>query len=103
MDASRAAALFRRHAAAFFGVNAALTLINIYTGRPWWALWPLLAWGLAFAVHYLVLKVARTDERWVEERTEALRSRSYDRGHIESIEHRYRGKTTDKSPRAPTG
>lgn len=90
MDAERAARLFRRHAAAFAGVNALLTLVNLYTGRPWWALWPLLAWGLPFAIHYLMYKASRTDERWVEERTEALREKSYDRSHIENIQQRHR-------------
>jgi len=100
MDAKRAAVLLRRHAAVFAGVNAALSLINIHTGRPWWALWPLLAWGLALAVHYLVVKASNTDERWVDERTEALHSRSYDRSHIESIEQRYGENETDARPRA---
>ncbi len=101
MHASRAAVVFRGHATAYVGVNAALTLINVYTGRPWWAIWPLLAWGFAFAVHYLVYKTSQTDERWADERTEELRLRSYDRGHIESIEDRYRDKPPDETGSAP--
>ena len=85
----RARRLFRRHAIAFVAVNAALNAFNAVTGAPWWAFWPLAAWGLAFGVHYLVYKTRRVDPEWVEERTEDVRSKSYDRAHIDSIESRY--------------
>jgi hypothetical protein len=40
-------------------------------------------------VHYLIYKSKRVDERWVEERTEDVRSKSYDAAHIDSIQTRY--------------
>ena len=78
------------HLAAFCAVNSGLHALNFYTGRPWWALWPLLAWGVLLAVHYLVWRARTVDERWVEARTAELRLKSYDRGHIESIAERAR-------------
>jgi hypothetical protein len=81
--------LFRWHAIAFVAVNAALNAINLATGAPWWAFWPLAGWGLLFGLHYLVYKTRRVDPQWVEERTEDVRSKAYDRGHIDSIESRY--------------
>jgi hypothetical protein len=36
-------------------------------------------------VHYLVYKSRTVDERWVEERTEELHLKSYDRDHIQNI------------------
>jgi hypothetical protein len=79
---------FRWHAWGFAAVNLALTAVNIWTGRPWWALWPLLATGLAFGLHYLLFKAFTVDERWVEERVAELDSKSYDRSHIEDIRKR---------------
>ena len=40
-------------------------------------------------MHFLVHKALTSDERWVEERTEDLRSKSYDASHIDSIATRY--------------
>ncbi len=81
----RASRRFRLHAVAFWSVNAALQAANVATGGPWWAFWPLLVWGLAFGVHYFFYKAQRVDERWAEERTDDLRSKSYDRAHIDDI------------------
>jgi hypothetical protein len=36
-----------------------------------------------------VHKSRRVDQRWVDERTDDVRSKSYDRAHIDSIESRY--------------
>jgi hypothetical protein len=76
---------FRRHALVFLAVNALLHAINAYTGAPWWAFWPLVAWGMILLAHYLVYRARRVDERWVKERTEDVRSKSYDRAHIDAI------------------
>jgi hypothetical protein len=80
---------FRRHGIAFWSVNAALQIANFATGAPWWAFWPLIAWSLVFCVHYLVYKARRVDERWAEERTADVRSKSYDRAHMDNIGDRY--------------
>ena len=80
---------FRLHLWTFVLVNIALNAANALVGADWWAFWPLVVWGLVLAVHYLIFKAKRVDERWVEERTEDVRSKSYDRAHMDSIEKRY--------------
>ncbi|MEM7408265.1 MAG: 2TM domain-containing protein [Pseudomonadota bacterium] len=82
---------FKPHARLFWAVNAALTLINIATGAPWWALWPLVAWGLPFSVHFFIYKSLTVDESWTDDRIEELRWKSYDLGHVEDLEDRIRG------------
>jgi len=81
--------VFRLHLWAFVLVNLALNAVNWHVGGDWWAFWPLAAWGLALLVHYLLYKSKRVSERWVEERTDDVRSKSYDRAHIDSIGTRY--------------
>ena len=83
--ASPAARAFRWHLLAFVLGNAALTGVNVVTGAPWWAVWPLLVWGLAVTIHFLVYRAVTIDDAWVEERTVDLRLRSYDLGHIDTI------------------
>jgi hypothetical protein len=80
---------FRLHCWAFVFGNAALNTANWFVGDDWWAFWPLVGWGAVLVVHYLVYKSKRVDERWVEERTDDVRSKSYDRAHIDSIQTRY--------------
>jgi len=79
---------FRRHLLAFVVVNVLLTAVNVVMGAPWWAFWPLLAWALALMVHFLVYRAVTVDDAWVDERTQDLRSKSYDLGHIDSIRER---------------
>lgn len=77
--------MFRRHLAAFVLVNALLTAVNVYSGPPWWAFWPLVVWGAALMLHFLVHRARAVDERWAEERMLELRSKSYDASHINDI------------------
>jgi len=77
--------MFRRHLIAFLVVNVVLTGANIAMGPPWWAFWPLILWGLALLVHFLVDRASTVEESWVEERTLDLRSKSYDASHIGDI------------------
>lgn len=79
---------FRRHLLAFIVVNVLLTAANLVTGAPWWAFWPLFVWALALMVHFLFYRASTVDEAWVDERTQDLRSKSYDLGHIDSIRAR---------------
>lgn len=76
---------FRPHLLVYLLVNAALTAANVYTGTPWWAVWPLVVWGLLLMLHFLFHRAASVDDAWVEERTLDLRSKSYDMGHIDDI------------------
>jgi hypothetical protein len=80
---------FRHHAVAFVVVNALLHVANVFVGASWWAFWPLAGWSVILLAHYLVFRARRVDERWVEERTDDVRSKSYDRAHMDSIESRY--------------
>jgi 2TM domain len=84
---------FPLHFSIFLAVNAALLVVNAFTGGYWWAFWPLLATGFLVGVHYLFYKAVAVDERWVEERVEELNLKSYDRGHIEDLKARYDGKS----------
>ena len=85
--------MFRLHLWVFIVVNVALNITNAFVRDDyWWAFWPLVVWGIALAVHYLIYKSRRVSDRWVEERTDDLRSRSYDRAHIDSIETRFKDK-----------
>ena len=58
-----------------------------------WAFWPLAAWSCVFVAHYLLYKTATIDPEWVDERSQELNTRSYDRGHIETIAERNEMKT----------
>jgi hypothetical protein len=76
---------FRRHLYAYSLANGVLTAINIYTGSPWWAFWPLISWGLVLMIHYLIFRAATVDDAWVDERILDLRAKSYDQGHMDVI------------------
>ena len=81
------------HRALFIGLNVVLTVINIYGGAPWWAVWPLLVTGLIYTIHYLLYAALTVDDAWVEERAAELYDKSYDQGHIDSIASRYEMET----------
>jgi len=81
----RIARAFRPHLVAYLLVNAALTGFNVTMGAPWWAVWPLVLWGMLLMLHFLYYRATSVDEAWVEERTLDLRSKSYDMGHIDDI------------------
>jgi hypothetical protein len=81
--------VFRLHLGAFVVVNLALNAANWFAGGDWWAFWPLVVWGLVLGAHYLAYKSKRVDERWVKERTDDVRSKSYDRAHMDSIAARH--------------
>ncbi|MBE0624390.1 MAG: 2TM domain-containing protein [Burkholderiales bacterium] len=85
--AARAAAgrAYRRHLYAYVLGNCALSAVNVYTGSPWWAFWPLIAWGLVLMIHFLVFRAATVDDSWVDERVQDLRGKSYDLGHMDVI------------------
>lgn len=84
-ESTRAERAFLRHRLAFLLCNGALTVANVVTGSPWWAFWPLIAWGLALMLHFLFYRATTVEDAWVEERTQDLRAKSYDFAHIDSI------------------
>ena len=77
--------MFRLHLWVFVLVNLALNAANWLAGGDWWAFWPLVIWGLALGGHYLFYKSKRVNEQWVKERTDDVRSKSYDASHIDTI------------------
>jgi hypothetical protein len=80
---------YRWHLLAFLALNVCLSGVNVFLGGPWWAFWPLAITGFALAVHYFLYKAVAVDEGWVEERTQELNLKSYDRSHIEDLKSRY--------------
>jgi hypothetical protein len=76
---------FRRHAWAYAAAVVVLSIVNWFTGDPWWSFWPLAAWGPVLAGHYLFYKTRTVNAEWVEERTADVHSKSYDAGHIDRI------------------
>ena len=94
----RARVHYRRHRNAFLVVNGALHVINVYMGAPWWAFWPLFAWGVVFLAHFLYVRTITVDEAWVDERAEELRYKSYDLGHIRDIEERVEKRDSSVRP-----
>ena len=63
---------------------------DLFTGTGWWSFTPICGWGVVLAVHYFYVRAANVDDDWVRERTEDLRIRSYDLGHITDLEERVR-------------
>ncbi|HEX5091340.1 MAG TPA: 2TM domain-containing protein [Burkholderiales bacterium] len=92
---------FRSHLIAYLIVNGVLTAVNVVMGRPWWAFWPLILWGLALMLHFLVHRARTVDESWVEERTQDLRSKSYDASHIDDIREHPAPSLQDKARQPP--
>lgn len=89
------------HFGFFIVLNVALSLANVMTGRPWWAVWPLIISGFVLALHLFLYRATAVDEAWVESRITELNLKSYDRSHIEDIKERAEregyGRPRDKS------
>lgn len=100
----RLARTFKQHLVAYVALNVVLTGINIYTGAPWWAVWPLLIWGFLLMLHFLIYRATSVEDAWVEERMLDLRSKSYDMGHIDDIrKHPAPSIKDDKGGSPPSG
>jgi 2TM domain len=76
---------FRTHALIFVLANGALHVVNWFAGPSWWAFWPLVAWGAALGAHYMVYRARHSDAAWTKKRTDDVRSKSYDRAHMDAI------------------
>ena len=79
---------FRIHLRLYLVLGGGLTLIDLFTGAGWWSFTPVCGWGIVLAVHYCYVRAASVDDDWVRERTEDLRIRSYDLGHITDLKER---------------
>ena len=79
---------FRVHLRLYLLLCGGLTLANLSTGTGWWSFTPVCGWGIVLALHYFYVRAANVDDDWVRARTEDLRIRSYDLGHITDLEER---------------
>ena len=79
---------FRTHLLLYLVVCGGLTLVNLWTGAGWWSFAPVYGWAVLLAVHYFYVRAANVDDDWVRDRTEDLKVRSYDLGHIADLEER---------------
>ena len=79
---------FRIHLRLYLVLGGGLTLIDLFTGAGWWSFTPVCGWGIVLVVHYCYARAANVDDDWVRERTEDLRVRSYDLGHIIDLKER---------------
>jgi MFS family permease len=91
-----AVASFRAHFAVFLGAAVVILLLAAVTGWRW-IYWVAMVWGGLLLLHYLIYKTRTVDDRWVEERTEELHLKSYDRDHIDTIRSRLAGEDTPGS------
>jgi hypothetical protein len=87
--ARRMVRAFPWHARGFVVGNILLNGVNALVGGSWWAFWPLLVTAAVLAAHYFLYKTIAVDQRWVDERTQELNLKSYDRSHIEDLKSRY--------------
>lgn len=83
-----AVAGFRLHFAVYLAAGLGFLALAAATGWRWMS-WLMLVWGILLLVHYLVYKTRTVDERWVDQRTEELHLKSYDRDHIQNIRSRH--------------
>ena len=79
---------FRTHLRLYVVVCGGLTLVNLFTGAGWWSFTTVCGWGVLLAVHYFYVRAVNVNDDWVRDRTEDLKVRSYDLGHITDLEER---------------
>ncbi len=91
---SRLCGQYRRiHIAYFIGIGASLAALDLTFSETRWFHWPVMIWGAVFCVHLLYCKSISVDDSWVEKRTNRIRDKSYDLGHIRNIEDSYKEDT----------
>ena len=67
------------HLLVYIAVNTGLFLINLFTkgqGGGWWFYWPLAGWGIAIAIHTMVVFGGVFSERWKQRKADELYRRS---------------------------
>jgi hypothetical protein len=63
---------FYKHLATYLVINILLFLINFFASPDsFWAIWPLLGWGIAVAFHALSVFVFSRDDKILDRLTEA--------------------------------
>ncbi len=78
-----------RHRLAFAAVGGCATAADVFFGEGWNTFAPMLAWAVLFGLHYVFARSLTMDDDRAERRTEDLRLRAYDQGHIDDIGGRH--------------
>ena len=93
---------FRLHAGIYSIVNSAVLLGLIFLPAMRGSWWVIAVWGAVLGGHYLFARSIVIDHDWVEQRTDELRTNSYDLGHIRDIQTGYEdGRWIDRSSKDP--
>ena len=69
------------HLLVYVAVNAGFFIINLLTrgdNGDWWFVWPLAGWGIAVAIHTMVVFGGVFSESWKERKADELYRRSQD-------------------------
>ena len=74
-----------RHWIAFASVGGCATVADVFLGDGWNTFGPVLAWGMLLGLHFILAQSLAMDEETADRRTEDLRLRAYDQGHIDDI------------------
>lgn len=94
--------MLRIHLILFAAVGIALFTIDISFFDTRWFHWPVMAWGVIVGVHALYFKCLTVDDEWVSHRTDRIRSKSYDLGHIRDIEDSLEKRQSSEGSEAET-
>ena len=78
-----------RHRIAFIALGGCLTVADVFLGDGWNTFAPMLVWGMLVGLHYILAQSFAMDDDRAERRTEDLRLRAYDQGHIDDIGGRH--------------
>lgn len=79
---------FRPHFFAFSIVVGLAVTLNLAFDLGLPLFWPIAFWSTVLAVHYFIASSLDVDERWIQERIDDMRVRSYDFDHIRDIRER---------------
>ena len=87
--AARLSAWWPRHRLAYAVVGGCATVTDVFIGDGWNTFAPVLAWGMFLVLHFILARSMTMDDEGVAQRSENLRLRAYDQGHIDDIGGRH--------------
>ena len=73
------------HRLAFAVVGGCATVADVFLGDGWNTFGPVLAWGMLLSLHFILAQSLMMDEETADRRSEDLRLRAYDQGHMDDI------------------
>ena len=86
---TRLSAWWPWHRIAYAAVGGCATVVDVFFGEGWNTFAPVLAWGMLLVLHFILARSLTMDEEGVARRSEDLRLRAYDQGHIDDIGGRH--------------